>query len=261
MGTAHYVSPEQASGQAITPATDLYSLGVVAFECLTGVAPFDADTPVAIALKHVRDLPPALPLHIPAPVRDLVRQLLAKRAAERPANAQEVADEAYVIRESLALGLEPGESRATGDDLIELAEPAALDTLLTEQVNPRRRSPMLLTSVAVGVLLLGVIVVGSLLRGPHGADLNGNPSKVPAVPVHGDQEETTDPGPFDSLGPGITPEPRTRIMTPSASPTVRATRKSPPPRTTTAQPSTPPAEPSGEPSSPGPDPSSTVPAG
>jgi serine/threonine protein kinase len=254
MGTAHYVSPEQASGQQITPATDLYSLGVVAFECLTGMAPFDADTPVAIALKHVRELPPALPLTIPAPVRDLVRQLLAKRPAERPVGAQEVADQAYVIRESLALGIEPGDP-AQSTDLIELAEPAPLDTLLTEQVSPRRRSPLLLTSVAVGVLLLGVIVVGSLLRGPHGADLNGNQTKVPAVPVHGDQDETTDPNPIGPLSPsGITPQPRTGVVTPTASPTARATRK-PPPRTKTPQPSPPTVEPTAPPS---PDPTGPI---
>lgn len=57
MGTAHYISPEQASGQEITPAADLYSLGVVAYECLTGGPPFEGDTPVEIALKHVRDAP------------------------------------------------------------------------------------------------------------------------------------------------------------------------------------------------------------
>jgi eukaryotic-like serine/threonine-protein kinase len=294
MGTAHYVSPEQASGQPITPASDLYSLGVVAFECLTGTAPFDADTPVAIALKHVRDLPPALPLEIPASVRELVRQLLAKRPTERLTSAQEVADQAYVIRESLALGIEPpaptsSASAATGPigtgplgmgplgkgptgtgpigpglpaagatalgpdgELIELAEPAALDTLLTDEVSPRRRSPLLLTSVAVGVLLLGVVVVGSLLRGPQGADLNGNDSNNVPVPVHGNQNETSAPNPIGTLSPSEdVPQPTTtRSATSNASPTARATHRPRPTRTAT--PSSPPVEPSGEPSSPGP---------
>ncbi|HEX6472207.1 MAG TPA: protein kinase [Streptosporangiaceae bacterium] len=104
MGTAHYVSPEQASGKEITTATDLYSLGVVAYECLAGRPPFDADSAVAIALKHVREAPPELPPEVEAPVRELVRQLLAKDPANRPAGAQEVADRAYMIRESLTLG-------------------------------------------------------------------------------------------------------------------------------------------------------------
>jgi eukaryotic-like serine/threonine-protein kinase len=54
MGTAQYVSPEQATGRKITPASDLYSLGVVAYECLAGMPPFAADTPIALALMHVR---------------------------------------------------------------------------------------------------------------------------------------------------------------------------------------------------------------
>ena len=61
MGTAYYISPEQASGQSVTPASDIYSLGVVAYECLTGRRPFDGDTPVSVALAQVSQEPPALP--------------------------------------------------------------------------------------------------------------------------------------------------------------------------------------------------------
>ncbi|WP_233358847.1 serine/threonine-protein kinase [Thermomonospora amylolytica] len=104
MGTAHYVSPEQASGQKVTFASDLYSLGVVAYECLTGRPPFDAEQPVAIALKHVREAPPELPEEVPEPVRGLVRAMLAKDPADRPASAQEVADEAYLIHDALVAG-------------------------------------------------------------------------------------------------------------------------------------------------------------
>ncbi|ACY95672.1 MULTISPECIES: serine/threonine-protein kinase [Thermomonospora] len=109
MGTAHYVSPEQASGQPITFATDLYSLGVVAYECLTGRPPFDAEQPVAIALKHVREAPPELPEEIPEAVRTLVRVLLAKNPEDRPPSAQAVADEAFRIHDALQAG-EPVES-------------------------------------------------------------------------------------------------------------------------------------------------------
>ena len=61
MGTAYYISPEQASGQSVTPASDIYSLGIVAYECLTGRRPFDGDTPVRVALAQVSQEPPALP--------------------------------------------------------------------------------------------------------------------------------------------------------------------------------------------------------
>ncbi|GAT69054.1 protein kinase [Planomonospora sphaerica] len=102
LGTAQYVSPEQASGITLTPATDLYSLGVVAYECLTGRPPFTAANQVAIALMHLNDPPPPLPASVPGPVRDLVAACLAKDPAQRPASARELSDRAYVLRESLA---------------------------------------------------------------------------------------------------------------------------------------------------------------
>ncbi|MFC6883582.1 MULTISPECIES: serine/threonine-protein kinase [Actinomadura] len=98
MGTAHYISPEQASGQEITPVADLYSLGVVAYECLTGEPPFDGDTPVEIALKHVRDAPPDLPGSVPDELCELVADLLEKAPEDRPEDATEVAARARTIR-------------------------------------------------------------------------------------------------------------------------------------------------------------------
>ncbi len=69
LGTAQYVSPEQASGTPLTPATDIYSLGVVAYECLTGRPPFIAETQVAMALQHLNEPPPPLPASVPPAVR------------------------------------------------------------------------------------------------------------------------------------------------------------------------------------------------
>ncbi|MFC4062967.1 serine/threonine-protein kinase [Planomonospora corallina] len=101
LGTAQYVSPEQASGTALTPATDLYSLGVVAYECLAGRPPFTAENQVAIALMHLNEEPPPLPGSVPAPVRELVMACLAKDPARRPSGAPELAERAYALRESL----------------------------------------------------------------------------------------------------------------------------------------------------------------
>jgi serine/threonine protein kinase len=98
MGTAYYISPEQASGGSVTPASDIYSLGIVAYECLTGRRPFPGDTPVSVALAQVRDEPPALPPALPPPVRDLVMRMLAKDPSRRPADAGEVGREALAIR-------------------------------------------------------------------------------------------------------------------------------------------------------------------
>ena len=97
MGTAQYVSPEQASGKTVTAASDIYSLGVVAYECLAGAPPFTAEQPIAIALAHVRDTPPELPDDVPEPVADLVMQALAKDPQTRPVPAAHLADTALSL--------------------------------------------------------------------------------------------------------------------------------------------------------------------
>jgi eukaryotic-like serine/threonine-protein kinase len=101
MGTASYVSPEQATGGTITSASDIYSLGVVAYECLTGTPPFTAETPVAIAVAHMHRPVPPLPGDVPAPVAALVTNMLAKPPEDRPQSARWVADRARQLRSAL----------------------------------------------------------------------------------------------------------------------------------------------------------------
>ncbi|GAW47905.1 MULTISPECIES: serine/threonine-protein kinase [unclassified Nocardioides] len=83
MGTPQYLSPEQAQGLTATPASDVYSLGVVAFECLTGRRPFVADTAVATALAHLRDPVPDLPPAVPRDLATVVTTALAKKPEDR----------------------------------------------------------------------------------------------------------------------------------------------------------------------------------
>jgi len=92
LGTPHYLSPEQALGEPATGASDLYALGVVAHELLTGRRPFDKGTPVATALAQVNDPPPPLPAHVPPGLRALIEQCLEKRPADRPASARELGE-------------------------------------------------------------------------------------------------------------------------------------------------------------------------
>ena len=104
MGTAMYVSPEQATGAPVDASSDIYSLGVVAYECLAGHVPFTASEPLAIAFAHKHAPVPALPPDVPQPVANLVYDMLAKTPAGRPASARAVADRADMLREALFLG-------------------------------------------------------------------------------------------------------------------------------------------------------------
>src|SRR5690349_3352131 len=83
LGTASYISPEQASGQGATPLSDVYALGVVAYQCLSGRRPFEGENPLEIAMRHVRDNPPPLPPDIPQPARQVVETAMSKDPSQR----------------------------------------------------------------------------------------------------------------------------------------------------------------------------------
>jgi eukaryotic-like serine/threonine-protein kinase len=91
MGTAHYIAPEQASGSEAGPAGDVYSLGIVGYECLAGHRPFRADSAVAVAMMQVRDEPPPLPSSVPPLTRELIESVLVKDPTQRYANGGEFA--------------------------------------------------------------------------------------------------------------------------------------------------------------------------
>jgi serine/threonine-protein kinase len=86
-GTPWYMAPEQAAGETIDARADLYAVGAMMFEMLTGQPPFDGDTLAAVLHKHMFAELPALPEWLPQPIAAFVRALLEKRPADRPANA------------------------------------------------------------------------------------------------------------------------------------------------------------------------------
>jgi serine/threonine-protein kinase len=100
VGTPAYLAPERGAGEPATPASDLYSLGIVAYECLTGSTPFRG-TPLEVAgASRYGSLPP-LPATVPAPVATLVTDLTAKDPAARPGSAAEVAARAAGLRDAM----------------------------------------------------------------------------------------------------------------------------------------------------------------
>lgn len=189
IGTPHYLSPEQAEGKEATPASDVYALAVVLYECLAGQRPFTSDSPVGVALAHVRDPAPELPSHIPAALRAVVAQSLSKDPAARPQSAAALAeilrgdldDATRVVPPAGAAGgaaaagaagaatvaataVAPGPSTrslATDPPTIARSTPAAP----TRSRRSRRPSPLLLGLVAVALLVLGLWAASALLDG------------------------------------------------------------------------------------------------
>ncbi len=110
MGTASYISPEQASGGIATPASDVYALGVVAYQCLAGHRPFEGDNPLDIAMKHVREMPPSLPADTPPVIRSIVERAMAKEPSARWASAAQLA---AVARQAAAAPSNPHPAPST----------------------------------------------------------------------------------------------------------------------------------------------------
>ncbi|MER7332046.1 MULTISPECIES: protein kinase [unclassified Micromonospora] len=110
LGTASYMSPEQAANQPVSPATDIYALGAVAYVCLAGRPPFDGDNPLQVALRHVQEEPPPLPPGTPPPVVALVERAMAKRPGDRYPDAAAFADAAAEARDA-TLAVIPASAR------------------------------------------------------------------------------------------------------------------------------------------------------
>ncbi|MEU1686688.1 serine/threonine-protein kinase [Micromonospora sp. NPDC005707] len=168
-GTALYMAPEQAAGRPVSGATDVYALGAVAYCCLTGSPPFTGDNPLQVAVRHLDDEPPELPVEIPQPVRDLVARALAKDPADRFPTAAAMAEAARAAGSESPTAVVPmtlrgatGSSR-TRDDLT-AATPGAL---VAPARRPRRRGTLVGAGAAV---LVALTALGAALGAAKNAD-------------------------------------------------------------------------------------------
>jgi serine/threonine-protein kinase len=204
LGTTDYVSPEQALGHEVTPQSDIYSLGIVLYEMLTGDVPFRADAPVAVAMKHVREPLPDVQLARPevsANTASIVDAATAKETRNRYQTIEQMQDDLEV-----ALALEASRAGQTSGEAT-----TVLRALPEERVRvpwrlrfPRRAAAL----TALFAALAGVAVVLLLSRTHEAPPVNeppqpkGTPAlvalKLPAGaahdydPIGGDGEHTAD---------------------------------------------------------------------
>ena len=216
MGTATYFSPEQAQGKQVDPRSDLYSLGVVLFEMVTGRPPFVGESPVAIAYKHVQEMPPrptSLNPAIPKQLEVIIARLLAKNPDSRYPSAEEVRADLRRFREGqplMAMGgsapaaaaaaaagaaaaqpsaAEPAQNRAVIDATRAMPVTAAASAApqvaapQEEYYDPPRRNGLFL--VALGVLILSLaglfVYIANQLNDTGTEEVAGEMVDVPSV--------------------------------------------------------------------------------
>jgi serine/threonine protein kinase len=202
LGTAQYLAPEQLAGEQATPASDMYALGVVGYQCLTGKALFSGDTSEVLQAVQAAT-PPALPSDVPPGLAELIRGLLARDPAERPSDAEAIAGQAERMVRAASASVALDEA-ASSDDAYPaeptqaVAAPQTLGPMTSVLTKSPRRSPRTVlstrrpssTALAVGVLVALLVAAALIARytlttGPsrHGAGGNATPGASTGQPV------------------------------------------------------------------------------
>ncbi len=182
IGTAQYLSPEQARGDEVTAASDCYAVGIVLYEMLTGSVPFDGERAVTVAMKQINDPPTpprALEGAIPLVLEDVVLRALAKRPSERYRTAEEMSHALDEARAAIQSGGTTRVLPAAGPPTAEtrVPDPVTGQTRVGPPPQPaprRRRWPLI-----VGILVLLAIVAGGAFALLSGDD--GKPVTIPPV--------------------------------------------------------------------------------
>jgi beta-lactam-binding protein with PASTA domain/tRNA A-37 threonylcarbamoyl transferase component Bud32 len=178
LGTAQYLAPEQAKGQQVDERSDLYSVGVVLYEMLTGTVPFRGDSAVTVALKHVNEVPPEpaeLVPGMPYALNQIVLKAMAKDPADRYQSAAGFARDLRAAREGgpvQAAAFDSGSERTRVMGAAAAGTTSVLDQPLTPR---RRRSRWPLILVVALVLVIAAVAVGLWWT------MSGNKVAVPSV--------------------------------------------------------------------------------
>jgi eukaryotic-like serine/threonine-protein kinase len=202
MGTAHYIAPEQAGGGDAGPASDVYSLGVVGYECLAGRRPYLSENAVTVAMMHIRDPLPPLPNDVPPVVRQLIEATLSKDPRQRYATGGEFARAVAAVRRGEPLPM-PGAGGAAPTERVNPATrvaPAAMrepspprgaerpDRWAARPEEPRRRGPW---GTVAALALVALLLVGGVFYVINQAQTSDPPAPTPTATT----TTTTTPSP------------------------------------------------------------------
>jgi serine/threonine protein kinase len=203
MGTIAYMSPEQATGQAVDERADLYSLGVMLYEMIAGVVPFDAELPSQVLARQLIEAPPPLPEGTPPPLAELVYALMEKKPEDRPASAQAVLERLNALTPTPSGRVLP----------------------------PKRQLPKHVVYTAGALALLLVVLIAVLSRGKH--DESATVSPEPSASVAASAKVETAPSAASTsvastAASTASTEPEPAVQSPRASsePSAKAASKS-----------------------------------
>lgn len=210
MGTAHYIAPEQALGHEASPASDVYSLAVVGYECLAGHRPFLSENAVTVAMMHIRDAPPPLPPDVPMYARAVIEATLVKDPAQRYASGGEFAAAVAAVRTGHPLPAPSGRVAqyagapgASNPSMLPVGPPSAPHAApgtgsfpMGPPPQPPRRGKAglwaLLIVLGVVLLVLAVLGVASLLGADRDTDGRSTPESTSAPTGNGENPVNDD---------------------------------------------------------------------
>ena len=257
VGTPKYMSPEQAQGQAVDGRSDIYSLGIILYEGLVGRLPFEAETPVAVLMKHVNE-PLPLPRKINPNISEEMERVILKALAKDPADRYQTGNE---MNRAMAVALAQSGQGETQYSVV--ADPPLSPTVATietttpvavdESTQPKTQRP-LYTGVVIALCVLGLVIASAVgyfgfgvwqtpaaepiqLISAEGGDDHSTPTaaaELESAPPSNDSTATSESTPTNASSPTPSPQPATSTPAPTATPLAAATL--PPPPTSTPAP-------------------------